>query len=653
MALSETYRPDIDGLRAIAVLAVVGYHLFPRWIRGGFSGVDIFFVISGYLISKNILGDLQRDQFTFSKFYSRRVRRIFPVLIVVLLFVLIAGWFILMPMDYRLLGKHIAGGAAFTSNFILSNEAGYFDTSSDSKALLHLWSLAVEEQFYLCWPLFLFLLFRKKLNQFKFCTSVVFFSAIFSFLELRHSSKIAFYWPLSRIWELGVGSLLALPNIQQRSQNIPRLLREMLSLIGISLILSGVALLGPTSKILELNMLVPVIGTALIIASGPRAWINRNLLAAYPTVWIGLISYPLYLWHWPLFVFFSQLSEVSHWHHLHKGTILAASFLLAWLSYQLIEKPIRSRSHEGLSTLILTTLLAGLGVFGWIAYRSDGFANSYPETIRNFARPIEFKFESLARFGSCHYDSNSGGNIQVGEPQCVDHLRPLILIWGDSYAASLYPGLHHLQQSRKDSLHFGISQATSCGTPPLLNIEWSNGCAESTRMNRWNNDVLNLISAKKPEIVLMHAFWSEYGEKTWLLQKLRKTIPEIIRLSKSSRIVILGPVPQWGGWRDGLPKTVFKYLRSNGDSTVLPLYIDDGLNKEIETFDQFLAKEVPKLGATYISAYQTLCNAGRCVARIGRLPEELSAIDQGHLSEAGSKFLFERISTSLLKFPVR
>src|SRR3984893_8246561 len=156
------YRPDIDGLRAIAVLAVIGFHAFPTWIRGGFVGVDVFFVISGYLISTILLTGMERGSFRFSQFYIRRIRRIFPALVVVLLACMVAGWLVLFSSEYKALGKHVAGSAAFVSNFVLWNEAGYFDKAAATKPLLHIWSLGIEEQFYIVWPLLLYLVWKRK-----------------------------------------------------------------------------------------------------------------------------------------------------------------------------------------------------------------------------------------------------------------------------------------------------------------------------------------------------------------------------------------------------------------------------------------------------------------------------------------------------------
>ena len=205
----EKYRPDIDGLRALAVFFVIGFHFFPGWVRGGFIGVDIFFVISGYLISSILFQALARNSFDFADFYSHRIRRIFPALILVLLTCFVVGWFVLLADEYMQLGKHIVGGAGFISNLILWSESGYFDAAAETKPLLHLWSLGIEEQFYIFWPLVLWVIWKLKLKPFGFILAIAITSFCFNLYEIGIDHTAAFYSPQTRIWELLVGSILA------------------------------------------------------------------------------------------------------------------------------------------------------------------------------------------------------------------------------------------------------------------------------------------------------------------------------------------------------------------------------------------------------------------------------------------------------------
>jgi peptidoglycan/LPS O-acetylase OafA/YrhL len=223
MTLSHPkYRPDVDGLRAIAVLSVVGFHAFPEWIRGGFIGVDIFFVISGFLISTIIFNSLHRSSFSFTEFYSRRITRIFPALILVLVFSFILGWHVLLADEFKQLGKQIAGGAAFISNFILWRESGYFDNTAETKPLLHLWSLGIEEQFYFVWPLLLWAAFKFRFNLMAMALSIAGISFLLNVLNITKDPVATFYLPQTRFWELMIGALLSqfVPAFQNWSFNL-------------------------------------------------------------------------------------------------------------------------------------------------------------------------------------------------------------------------------------------------------------------------------------------------------------------------------------------------------------------------------------------------------------------------------------------------
>lgn len=217
MKIHPEYRSDIDGLRAVAILSVVGFHAFPFWVKGGFVGVDIFFVISGFLISTIIFGNLERNTFSFIEFYSRRIKRIFPALLVVLIACFAFGWFALLADDYKQLGKHMAAGAGFASNIVLWNESGYFDKAAETKPLLHLWSLGIEEQFYIVWPLLLWFAWKSRFNLLAMTFSVVAVSFVLNVRGIRTDAVAAFYSPQTRFWELLVGSVLAWLTLHKRN----------------------------------------------------------------------------------------------------------------------------------------------------------------------------------------------------------------------------------------------------------------------------------------------------------------------------------------------------------------------------------------------------------------------------------------------------
>lgn len=415
----SNYRAEIDSLRAFAVLSVVIYHAFPSWLKGGFIGVDIFFVISGFLITSHIFESLDKELFKFSDFFSRRIRRIFPALILVMAISLVFGWFALLPDEYSQLGKHVAGGAAFIQNFILVGESGYFDNVAETKPMLHLWSLAVEEQFYIVWPFLLWLAWKRKFNL---LTITIFVALVSFFLNLKfvksHPTE-TFFWPIGRFWELLSGSVLAwlflykkecLSQIKLKVDSyLIRVLYTkdvladgkttaniMLVLGGILLII-GVTTINKTMPFPSAWAMIPIIGTMLIISSGSKTWLARIFLTNPIIIWFGLISYPLYLWHWPILSFLRIIDgQTPHRDARIIAVILA--IVLAWITYHFIEKPIRFgvlRKRVGALFLAITLFVVGcIGYYisttgltyshGYddLLFKRKGFENAYGSSLK-------------------------------------------------------------------------------------------------------------------------------------------------------------------------------------------------------------------------------------------------------------------------------
>ncbi|MBL0930915.1 MAG: acyltransferase [Alphaproteobacteria bacterium] len=369
---SPKYRPDIDGLRAIAVLAVVAFHASPQRITGGFVGVDVFFVISGFLISTIIYENLAEGRFSLSEFYARRIRRIFPALILVLGVCAAMGWIALFADEYAQLGRHIAAGAGFASNFILWSESGYFDNAAATKPLLHLWSLGIEEQFYIVWPAIVYLAWRGRLSillSLAICATASFY---WNAAHLGRDAIAVFYSPLTRAWELLSGGLLAWLSIKGFRISETTIV-NLASVTGAALIVGAILFLDSNHPFPGFWALLPVLGTCLIIAAGPDAWINRNVLGWRPVVWIGLISFPLYLWHWPLLSFPRIVNQGDPTLSVRLA-LVATSFLLAWLTYRFLESPIRrSGGASKTRTLLLVVTMAFCGGFGFYINARDGF----------------------------------------------------------------------------------------------------------------------------------------------------------------------------------------------------------------------------------------------------------------------------------------
>jgi peptidoglycan/LPS O-acetylase OafA/YrhL len=411
-------------------LAVIGFHAFPAALRGGFTGVDIFFVISGYLISQQLLNWIEEEKFSFWAFYARRIRRIFPALVIVLLACLSFGWFALFANEYAQLAKHIAASAVFLPNFVLLQESGYFDTAAHTKPLLHLWSLGVEEQFYLLWPAILLLIFKLRWNIPRLIGVMLLASLLFSVYYTDHDSSIAFYLPISRFWELMLGSMLssaALIPFTTTSR-----LRTTLSIAGIALILSSVLLVKSGPAFPGYLALLPAGGTFLMISAGPDAWINRFVLASPVLVGIGLISYPLYLWHWPLLSFAAIVNGGIASPTL-RISMIAASVVLAFLTYVLVERPIRHRGASA-AAVALAIALALTGGIGLLTFERNGFEFRPPNKVAKFAADLVIPGPTIVSDGSCAQD----GIEQIKNEVCLMTSRhPDTVIIGDSHAMSL------------------------------------------------------------------------------------------------------------------------------------------------------------------------------------------------------------------------
>lgn len=456
------YRPDIDGLRAIAVLAVVVFHAFPAALRGGFVGVDVFFVISGYLISGIIFQQVRAGSFSLATFYGNRIRRIFPALLAVLLACAVAGWFLLLPQEYLLVGKHIAAGAGFVQNIVLQREAGYFDIASDLKPLLHLWSLAIEEQFYMAYPLLMLLAWRLGRRVLGALLVLGLLSFALNLYGVRKDLVTTFFWPHTRVWELLAGALLAYIQVFEQDRFIAALRRfafhpalwraapgaerqqallaNALAWLGLGLIVLSAVGLSKARFFPGAWALLPVLGAVGLILAGPSAWVNRRLLASRPMVAVGLISYPLYLWHWPLLSFAAIVQDGAAGAAL-RTVAVALAFVLAWLTYRYLERPLRYGAHKraavaGLTAAMVVTALAGYGI-----YASGGAEQRFP------------LLASQALYDKWTWGSNAECTARYPElkgiPYCLlgPDEAPEVALIGDSHANQYYPGL--LEQGLK------------------------------------------------------------------------------------------------------------------------------------------------------------------------------------------------------------
>ncbi|MGY6215128.1 acyltransferase family protein [Methylolobus aquaticus] len=471
------YRPDIDGLRAIAVASVVSFHAFPSSLGGGFVGVDIFFVISGFLITRILLKALDHGRFSVSEFYYRRITRIFPALCLVLAATLGIGWVSLLAHEYQQLGKHTAGAGVFASNLILWSESGYFDNAALTKPLLHLWSLGIEEQFYIFWPILLALAWKSKRGLGGLTAGLAVASFLLCVIQTKGNQTAAFYSPAARCWELMLGALLsqfamrsAVPARAEmyefpklfgvrrsggsQRQAIRQLARNGASFTGVLLIALAV-LFVRESDFPGTAALWPVLGTVLVIAAGDTAWINRHILSAKPLVLLGLVSYPLYLWHWPLLsiVNIMQASPTP----LMRAGLVAGALVCAVLTYLLVERPMRygPKRHAYVGALVLS--LAAVSFLGLWVFLNHGVASraAVVENLSldsgldggwpNNASPCDFLHTEERKLVNCAVDRR--------------RVSPRFALVGDSKAGAIFPGLFRTAPEGSPWIYFGSGDA--------------------------------------------------------------------------------------------------------------------------------------------------------------------------------------------------
>ena len=379
------YRAEIDGLRAVSVLAVVFYHAFPEYLPGGFIGVDVFFVISGYLITSILISQIDSRSFNIFDFYSRRIRRIFPSLLLVLGTVLGFGWISLFQEEYRSLGKHVAAGAAFLSNIVFWLETGYFDAAAETKPLLHLWSLAIEEQFYIVWPLGLWVICKFPRWRFKITVALMLLSFGINAVMINKMPAAVFFLPITRAWELLLGGVLAfLPyrdpaDIRQQTHATSlsgawSFLQKHLPLIGLILLAIGFVVINKNRHFPGSWALLPCLGAFAIIKASQQSWVNVHFLSNPLLVFVGLISYPLYLWHWPLLSFLRIITSGAPT-PIARATAIALSFFLAWFCYWGFERWLRRSFHSGLKSFALITMMVCVGYTGFFIYAQNGLAD--------------------------------------------------------------------------------------------------------------------------------------------------------------------------------------------------------------------------------------------------------------------------------------
>ena len=642
------YRADVDGLRAVAVAAVLVYHAFPRWLPGGFVGVDVFFVISGYLISGIILESASGGHFSVAGFYARRFRRIFPALSIVLASALAAGWYMLYADDYAGLGKHTAAGAGFAANLLQWRESSYFDTAADLKPLLHLWSLGIEEQFYGVWPLVLVWATRWRRGPVVAAVAIGAVSFAWSLSTVRIDRTAAFFAPWTRIWELLGGAMLASVEADtalvrwMREERPSALVRGIAASMGLAAIGVGLMAIDSTRVFPGLWALLPVAGTMLVLSAGRDAWPNRSLLANPLLVWCGLISYPLYLWHWPLLSFARLVSGEPLTASVRLG-LLAASVVLAAATYYAVERPLRFGSRGAGVVVGLSLAMAILAAAGLVIAASGGMLER-PVNRRDAARLVDY-YERLRKTGldapyrrECDFmEWGTERTRDAIDPSCtVAGASGTVLLWGDSFAQAMSLGI-------RENLPpgFVLAQiATSACAPQVDHFDLS---VRDRRCEKSDVAAMQAIARLRPALVILVQS-SGHGGADW------RGLAARIRELGGGRVVIAGPLPEW---RPGLPRIYGeRHLEDQAD------YVGEGLVTDQFSADRQLRAVANGLErVTYVSMLERLCrDEAACLARVpDGDPGDLMAIDFGHLSPRGSAYVgrmvWRPVLASLLAAP--
>lgn len=620
------YRPEIDGLRAVAVISVILNHAGLSGFKGGFVGVDIFFVISGYLITRILQQDIKGENFTFSNFYERRARRILPALFVMIFVTIPFAWAWMYPSMLIEYSKSLMSVVVFLSNVHFWESSGYFDLDASFKPLLHTWSLAVEEQFYLLFPILLLLI--AKWDFLKTAALLIFFAALSLALSewgWRNEPDVNFFFTLSRLWEILAGAILAVLIADRECKA-----NNTLAYLGSALIISAITMFDESTPFPSAFTLIPVLGAVFIIRYAQAGTLVALVLSSRVMVGIGLMSYSLYLWHQPLLTF-ARIKTEGEPSTTLLFLLVAATFVCGFLSWRFVEQPFR----RGPSCLIpsaaivcglcvvCSVAIIGIGAKGVL---TEGGIQRYSDEDKELFRyPAPSKSASDAT-PSCFLDQSV--KLTSLDPKCLDPESSILLI-GDSHAAALSFGL---RQS------FKIGEVTGSACPPLIGYQ----SLERPHCANRNSNIINYVNKTQPETVILHANWALY--KLADLNLLADTITSIKQSDPARRVYVIGGVPQW---LPSLPARLTEVIDPLSKSHRMQSNL-----KRVRQADERLLEITNDVDGEFISLLKQLCDANGCIATIPANTDRTFVPiiwDYGHLTDEGSVFLVNKIKRSFLR----
>ncbi|WP_363325348.1 acyltransferase family protein [uncultured Methylobacterium sp.] len=614
-------------MRAVAVGAVVVYHCgFAHHAPGGFVGVDVFFVISGFLLTGIIRRETERKTFTCRNFYIRRIRRLLPAAIVMYLAVAVLAFLLMMPSDTSLVAKGILSSLAFVSNIFLYRSHGYFDVDSETNPVLHTWSLSVEEQFYIALPL-LMLALRTR--------SRATISALFAILMaislglavwmVPTDQSAAFYLLQYRAWELLLGSLVALGVIPFRDGKI---LNSIIGAVGLALILASMILLSSADPFPGITAVPACVGTSLILYSGQSSpTMTSRLLALKPLRFVGLMSYSFYLWHWPIWVFASLVFFPEN--TSDRLVIIGVSFIVAVLSWRFVEQPFRRSISGAPSDRVLYAGGGAIGLTGLAALFLPVIASHYwkiSPAVEYVAAFAKYNPEASFRYGQCFLGVKSDYSDFRPAACLAKHAeRKNVVLIGDSFAAHLYPGLASL-----DGVN--VMQANASGCKPVDDSRGADRCVQLVDF------VLNDFLAKyQVDVVIFSARWTAAD-----MAGLSRAVEKAKR--SSDKVIVIGPMVEYSL---ALPRLLASGLH-HGDAGLVEKHRASGP----KLLDRSMKDFFKDSGVDYVSLYEALCPDDRCATSDFR--GDPLQFDYGHLTESGSRFVVRLAGiSSMLDLPPR
>ncbi len=608
------YRPDIDGLRAVAVLIVLFFHTGISPLRGGFIGVDIFFVISGFLISRLISEEIAAGRFSIARFYERRVRRIFPALIVTVALTLLIAPLLLFPVEMRTTALTGVTALSSFSNLYLLTSAGYFAADAASQPLIHTWSLGVEEQLYLVFPLMLGAMAGWGRVSVAWMIVAVTLVSLGGCVIISYANRdFAYYFPLTRAWELLFGALLVYVPVPR----LPRLLREVVAAGSLVVILATAYKFHPGLAFPGFWAVFPCAAAAALIAVGGQGGsLVSRLLATGPAVWIGKISYSLYLWHWPILVYYLLCSGKAL--SIGEGCLLVlASIAAAFLSWRFVEQPFRKKSVLATrgrlwlgAALSYAAVCIGAGLF---FYQATHLPQPLSETNR-LASYLAYDDTPVYRRGQCFYIGYINGLKDYDRAACLtpSTTQPNVLVVGDSHGAHMWSGLDAVMTGAH------VMQATASGCKPVINPAGERGCTDLMHMV-----FDDFIRQHRPDLLILSARWVD------------SDIPDVIRTVEAlkqagQRVVVFGPIVEY---ERPLPRLLAQIADGRDQGLLI-----SGRKPEQANTDRLMAKAVKNAGATYVSPYDFLCKSAdaACKTLENSVPVQW---DYGHLTAEGSHFI--------------